>query len=147
LQDSQIAHRFLDATKFELQDRSAEREFGFVLRDTQRIWREAEHGVFNGLSFHITKHTRPSPADLKELIQAGGGKVVTASSARSLSPDQCFIISCKEDENEPEFRSLIANGFVVRNVELILRAVLHHRFDSNDKATHLDASPPTRRKK
>lgn len=85
----------LSFEKYALKDRKVEREFGFTLAETQRLWEE-KRNVFEGKSFYVTRRTRPSPSDLKTLITAGGGKVLgTVVAARAERPrESCFVISC-----------------------------------------------------
>ena len=64
----------LDPALYEIHDKEAEHKWNFSLSTS--LTRAKATPLLAGLSFWITKSTKPAPADLQAIIESGGGKVL-----------------------------------------------------------------------
>ncbi|KAJ3320163.1 Mediator of DNA damage checkpoint protein 1 [Boothiomyces sp. JEL0866] len=75
LEDSIKAEHFLDESKYILKDARDERKFGFTLKTAIHMAREnMDHPILENLVFYSAKSVKPPFDDLKQIIEAAGGK-------------------------------------------------------------------------
>lgn len=63
------------AEKYILKDPAGEQRWGFKLADALGRAKEADHKIFTGYNFHVTKSTSPEFKVLEKVIASAGGKV------------------------------------------------------------------------
>ncbi|KXS21851.1 hypothetical protein M427DRAFT_93252, partial [Gonapodya prolifera JEL478] len=68
----------VDAASFILNDPAAETKWGFKLAESLASSAEKEGKLLDGREFFITPNTKPGNGDLKEIVEAAGGKVACA---------------------------------------------------------------------
>lgn len=53
----------IETDSFQLEDASSEKEYGYRLKDSLQTARNMK--LFTGLKIHVTKRTKPKPAEIK----------------------------------------------------------------------------------
>ena len=120
------AKQVVDAKEWAIKDSAAEEKYDFSLAESLAKARQGK--VFAGISFYCTAHTAPSPAQLTEIIQSGGGTVLTKLPSGKKSNKKVVIISCDEDSDEVCKLSARTGG-PVYTTEFVLSACLRQKMD------------------
>lgn len=120
--------RIVDAAPFAIVDKAAEQKYGFTLHESVR---RAQSGarVFAGLNFALTDKTQPTPAQLKAIIECGGGKVVPLPLRGKIADD---VLVIGQEADKAVCKKLIDEGRTSRHVydvELILSSSLRQQVD------------------
>lgn len=114
---------FVDEGPFIVKDVASERKFHFSL--VKSIQTARAHPLMQGMSFYVTKNTKPDPESMKTIIEAGGGQL--RRTKPRTKEGGLIIISCPEDK--PIYTSLHALGYTIHSAELILTGVLQQSLD------------------
>ncbi|XP_068244269.1 mediator of DNA damage checkpoint protein 1-like isoform X3 [Palaemon carinicauda] len=121
LNASKQARNFTDPWEFLVKDRESEVKFGFRLDQSLRS--ASKYQLFEGLEIHATKSVKPSPEQMKEIVECSGGQYLDMPPKR-YAP-QIRIVSCPEDKGQ--WTSFQRIGIPVLGTEFILTGLLRHQ--------------------
>ena len=81
--------------------------------------------VLAGVKVYLTAHTKPDPAQMKDIVECAGGEVLQAPP--TAPGEGVVIVACTEDL--PSCQVAMATGVPVHSTELILGGVLRQELD------------------
>ncbi|XP_046580805.1 PAX-interacting protein 1-like [Haliotis rubra] len=128
LEESLIQSKFLDESKYHLNDLKGETEIGCKLSES--LQRAKSKPLFQGLTFHITPGVAPPVCDVRNIVESAGGTTVKRR------PSAKTIAAQMDDKGRPKFivitcvndihlcRDLLAKKIPVYNAEFVLTGVL-----------------------
>ncbi|KAI9011745.1 hypothetical protein DFJ74DRAFT_684492 [Hyaloraphidium curvatum] len=124
------ASTFVDESKFVIRDKDAEKKWGFSLIDSIKMARNSR--VLAGKSFYVTAHNLALKlTDLKEIIEAAGGKVLDDIPDLEMEDkSSTFILGCQDDE--AFCKELLKQGFPVQTNEFVLTGILRQRLERDE---------------
>lgn len=128
-------HRYLPYDKFYLQDTPAETRYGFQLRESVRLAKQRP--VFSNYKVFCTKDTSPPYDDLKDIIEAAGGKFIDKVNAARPGKDLICIVA---QSHKNEYEDLHQKGVPILSEEFALSGVSKQKldFESYVRSTLID---------
>jgi len=114
---------FLDPWKYLLQDKEAEKKWGFSLENS--LTSASKNQLLDGFKVFATSNVQPSPKDLKEIIACAGGNFLTKLPSKA--EDSIFIISC--DKDKATATKALKAGVTVCDKEVILTGLLKQKLE------------------
>ncbi|KAI9336832.1 hypothetical protein DFJ73DRAFT_17880 [Zopfochytrium polystomum] len=125
LDQSRKVGGFADEAKFLLKDKAAEKSFGFSLDESLRSAKTVR--PFAGLEVYATPSVKPPHADLAEMLNAAGAKLVHTIPHAPPSSGRIAVIGCNEDA--AECRRHVDAGWTVHSNEFVLTGILRQAVD------------------
>jgi hypothetical protein len=119
--------RDIECTEFLIKDIEAEQKYTFSLQKS--LEKSRKEKFLGGMQFYLSSNVVPSFDILSRIIRTAGGR---AWSLAEWSGDG-YVISCDEDIDSEEVKSLIKRDVNIYDVELILTGVLRQRMNDLDE--------------
>ena len=117
-------NRYIPYEQFYLQDTSAETRYGFQIRESVR--RAKEQRIFGKLQFFCTKDTSPPYDDLKEIIEAAGGKFLEKINIQRPAKDLICIVA---QAHKNDYEDLFKKGVAILSEEFVLSGISKQKLD------------------
>eukprot|EP00826_Nyctotherus_ovalis_P007652 TRINITY_DN11944_c0_g1_i3.p2 TRINITY_DN11944_c0_g1~~TRINITY_DN11944_c0_g1_i3.p2 ORF type:complete len:165 (-),score=50.21 TRINITY_DN11944_c0_g1_i3:43-537(-) len=125
LTESARANKLLPTEEYILKDEEMEKRWDVTISEVLRKVKNETRGVFHGMSFFLSKGIVPEYAEMKAIIETGGGNVVSSPSKTA--------VNVFNDSTE---KSIIAlskkQGFAACKADHIVDAVISRKFDLRD---------------
>ena len=120
-------NRYIPYDKFYLEDTTAETRYGFQLRESVRLAKQGP--MFENRRFYCTKDTSPPYDDLKDIIEAAGGKFIDKVNMSKPGKDLICIVG---QIHKSEFEDLSKKGVPIVSEEFVLSGISKQKpdFDS-----------------
>ncbi|CAF0744516.1 unnamed protein product [Didymodactylos carnosus] len=126
--------KYYPIDKFYLNDQQAEQRYGFNLKESVRLAKQRP--IFAGYKIFCTKDTSPPFEDLKDIIEAAGGKLVDKISMHRPAKDLICIVAQKHKQ---EYANLNKRNIPIVSEEFALSGISKQRLDFD---TALTSTPP-----
>lgn len=110
--------------KHYLEDTAAETRYGFQLRESVRLAKQKP--IFQNYRFFCTKDTSPPYDDLKDIIEAAGGKMVEKVNTSRPGKDLICIVA---QNHKNEYEDLHKKGVPIVSEEFALSGVSKQKLD------------------
>jgi len=117
-------NRYIPYEKYYLEDTNAETRYGFQLRESVRLAKQGP--IFKNQKFFCTKDTSPPYDDLKDIIEAAGGKLVDKVNMTKPGKDIICIVG---QIHKNEYEDLFKKGLKIVNEEFILSGISKQKLD------------------
>lgn len=117
-------NRYIPYDEYYLQDTGAETRYGFQLRDSVRLAKE--HPVFQGRTIFCTKDTSPPYDDLKDIVEAAGGKFVEKINRSKPGKELICIVA---QLHKLEYEDLFKKGVPILSEEFALSGISKQKLD------------------
>lgn len=117
-------NQYIPYEKYFLEDTNAETRYGFQLRESVR--RAKQGPIFQNHKFFCTKDTSPPYDDLKDIIEAAGGKLLEKINMNKPSKD---IICVVAQVHKNEYEDLFRKGISIVSEEFILSGISKQKLD------------------
>ncbi|CAD5113543.1 DgyrCDS2704 [Dimorphilus gyrociliatus] len=128
IHQSKTVGRFLDCEKFQVKDIEGESRFGFNLQDSLK--RAIKRKVFDGMGIYLMKGIIPEPEKCTEIVESGGGKILTDfPTGKSEESIRTVLVCKKEDVSSRLVVRAKKNSVDIVDVEWILSGVLKQELD------------------
>ena len=120
-------NRYISYDKYYLEDTTAETRYGFQLRESVRLAKQGP--MFENRRFYCTKDTSPPYDDLKDIIEAAGGKFIDKINMSKPRKDLICIVG---QTHKSEFEDLSKKGVPIVSEEFVLSGISKQKpdFDS-----------------
>ncbi|XP_061386876.1 probable serine/threonine-protein kinase DDB_G0282963 [Musca vetustissima] len=110
--------------KYLLNDPGFEKKHKFTLETSLQLARENKQGLFHGYEFVMTTNIKPTPAELKAIIEISGGIVHTKSPPPAKENQKIYLISCNDDRKDwHKFRRINKNITII-TTEAIMSSIM-----------------------
>ncbi|CAF4679914.1 unnamed protein product, partial [Rotaria sp. Silwood2] len=117
-------NRYIQYDKYYLEDKNAETRYGFQLRESVRL---AKQGlIFENYKFFCTKDTSPPYEDLKDIIQAAGGKLIEKININKPGKDIICIVA---QTHKNQYEDLFKKNIPILSEEFILSGISKQKLD------------------
>ncbi|XP_023712511.1 uncharacterized protein LOC111867156 isoform X2 [Cryptotermes secundus] len=116
--------RQLDPWQFLIKDHESESKFKFRLQESLEA--ASRTNLLAGYSVYVTPKVKPSPSEMKGIIESCGGVFINQAPNKSW-PINSFIISCLDDRSM--WCKLRKAGKPIVGAELLLLGVLQQKLD------------------
>ena len=117
-------NRYISYDKYYLEDKTAETRYGFQLRESVHL---AKNGpIFANYKFFCTKDTSPPYDDLKDIIEAAGGKLIEKINMNRPGKDMICIVA---QIHKNEYEDLFKKGISIVSEEFILSGISKQKLD------------------
>ena len=110
--------------KFYLEDTAAETRYGFQLRES--VQRARKQPIFQNYRVFCTKDTSPPYDDLKDIIEAAGGKFIDKINMSRPGKDLICIVA---QAHKSEYEDLSKKGVPIVSEEFALSGVSKQKLD------------------
>ncbi|CAF0778695.1 unnamed protein product [Rotaria sp. Silwood1] len=117
-------NRYLPYEKYYLQDTNAETRYGFQLRESVRLAKQ--HPIFENYKIFCTKDTSPPYDDLKDIIEAAGGKFIEKINLNKPGKDLVCIVA---QVHKNEYEDLCKKGVPIVSEEFALSGISKQKLD------------------
>lgn len=117
-------NRYLPYEKFYLEDTVAETRYGFELRESVRLAKERP--VFANYRVFCTKGTSPPYEDLKDIVEAAGGKFIEKINFSKPGKDLICIVA---PAHKNEYEDLFRKGVPIVSEEFALSGISKQKLD------------------
>jgi len=117
-------NRYIPYEKYYLEDTNAETRYGFQLRESVRLAKQGP--IFENQKFFCTKDTSPPYDDLKDIIEAAGGKLIDKINMTKPGKDIICIVA---QIHKTEFEDLFKKGISIVSEEFILSGISKQKLD------------------
>ena len=117
-------NRYISYEKFYLEDTNAETRYGFQLRESVRLAKQGP--IFQNRKFFCTKDTSPPYDDLKDIIEAAGGKLIDKLNMSKPAKDIICIVG---QTHKNEYEDLFKKGLAIVSEEFILSGISKQKLD------------------
>ncbi|CAF1197828.1 unnamed protein product [Adineta ricciae] len=117
-------NQYIPYEKYFLEDTNAETRYGFQLRESVR--RAKQGPIFQNHKFFCTKDTSPPYDDLKDIIEAAGGKLLEKINMNKPSKDIICIVA---QVHKNEYEDLFRKGISIVSEEFILSGISKQKLD------------------
>ncbi|CAF0802390.1 unnamed protein product [Adineta steineri] len=111
-------NRYIPYEKYFLKDTNAETRYGFELRESVRLAKQGP--IFENRKFFCTKDTSPPYDDLKDIIEAAGGKLVEKINMNKPGKDIiCIVAQVHKNDYEDLFKknvSIVSEEFILSGI-------------------------------
>ncbi|CAF1392442.1 unnamed protein product [Rotaria sordida] len=117
-------NRYIPYDKYYLEDTNAETRYGFNLRESVRLAKQGP--IFENYKFFCTKNTSPPYDDLKDIIEAAGGKLIDKINMNKPGKDIiCVVAQIYKNEYEDLFKKSVP----IVSEEFILSGISKQKLD------------------
>ncbi|CAF1200459.1 unnamed protein product [Didymodactylos carnosus] len=116
--------KYYPIDKFYLNDQQAEQRYGFNLKESVRLAKQRP--IFGGYKIFCTKDTSPPYEDLKDIIEAAGGKLIDKVNMLRPAKDLICIVAQKHKQ---EYESLHKRNVPIVSEEFALSGISKQRLD------------------
>ncbi len=117
--------RIVDAQPWAVQDAEMEQKFGFKLEQSLKLARSQP--VFRGLTFYCTDNTLPTPEQLREIVESGGGTMKPLPKSGKIDGDALVVASEQDAAVCEKLRARFDGKFYVP--EVVLSGVLKQKVE------------------
>ncbi|CAF3611257.1 unnamed protein product [Rotaria socialis] len=117
-------NRYLPYEKYYLEDTNAEARYGFQLRESVRLAKQ--HPIFENYKIFCTQNTSPPYDDLKDIIEAAGGKFVDKINFSKPGKDLVCIVA---QLHKNEYEELCKKGVPIVSEEFALSGISKQKLD------------------
>jgi len=117
-------HRYLPYDKFYLDDTTAETRYGFHLRESVRLAKQRP--IFSNYKIFCTKDTSPPFDDLKDIVEAAGGKFLDKINTSRPGKDLICIVA---QTHKNEYEDLYKKGVPIVSEEFALSGISKQKLD------------------
>ncbi|CAF2021315.1 unnamed protein product [Rotaria magnacalcarata] len=117
-------NRYLPYEKYYLEDTNAEARYGFQLRESVRLAKQ--HPIFENYKIFCTQNTSPPYDDLKDIIEAAGGKFVDKINFSKPGKDLVCIVA---QLHKTEYEELCKKGVPIVSEEFALSGISKQKLD------------------
>ncbi|CAF4971326.1 unnamed protein product, partial [Rotaria sp. Silwood1] len=117
-------NHYIPYDKYYLEDKNAETRYGFQLRESVRL---AKQGlIFKNYKFFCTKDTSPPYDDLKDIIEAAGGKLIEKLNINKPGKDIICIVA---QIHKNQYEDLFKKDIPIVSEEFILSGISKQKLD------------------
>lgn len=117
-------NRYIHYEKYYLEDSTAGTRYGFQLRESVRLAKQGP--IFQNRKFFCTKDTAPPYDDLKDIIEAAGGKLIEKMNMTKPSKEIVCIVA---QVHKNEYEDLFKKGLAIVSEEFILSGISKQKLD------------------
>ncbi|CAF0728236.1 unnamed protein product [Adineta steineri] len=117
-------NRYIPYDKYYLEDTNAETRYGFQLRESVRLAKQ--HPIFENYKIFCTKDTSPPYEDLKDIIEAAGGKFIEKINMNKPGKDLICIVA---QIHKNEYEELYKKGVPIVSEEFALSGISKQKLD------------------
>lgn len=118
-------NRYIPYEKYYLEDTTAETRYGFQLRESVRLAKQRP--IFENYKFFCTKDTSPPYDDLKDIVEAAGGKFI--EKILNMNKPGKDLICIVAQAHKSEFEELFKKGVPVVSEEFALSGISKQKLD------------------
>ena len=117
-------NRYIPYDNYYLEDTAAETRYGFQLRESVRLAKQ--HRIFENYRIFCTKGTSPPYEDLKDIVEAAGGKFIEKVNVSKPGKDLiCLVAQAHRDDYEDLFKK----GVPIVSEEFALSGISKQKLD------------------
>ncbi|KAI9292249.1 BRCT domain-containing protein [Neoconidiobolus thromboides FSU 785] len=146
LLDSIEKGKLLDENKYIIKDPQTEKKYQFRLKES--LLRAKKDKVFKNYEFACTPQAKPNPNDLKDIVELGGGKMISPFPSKRIIEEKLkaakrgdyqFIVLCGEGDDDKFLSDRVGKEFmngnesIVYKSESVLHASMVQNFELNEK--------------
>jgi uncharacterized ubiquitin-like protein YukD len=117
-------NHYIPYDKYYLEDTNAETRYGFQLRESVRLAKQGR--IFENQKFFCTKDTSPPYDDLKDIIEAAGGKLIDKINMAKPAKDIICIVA---QVHKNDYEDLFKKGLRIVSEEFILSGISKQKLD------------------
>jgi hypothetical protein len=117
-------NRYIPYDKYYLEDTNAESRYGFQLRESVRLAKQ--HPIFENYKIFCTKDTSPPYDDLKDIIEAAGGKFIDKINMNKPGKDLICIVA---QIHKSAYEDLYKKGVPIVSEEFALSGISKQKLD------------------
>ncbi|UJR33850.1 hypothetical protein I4U23_021272 [Adineta vaga] len=117
-------NRYIPYDKYYLEDTNAESRYGFQLRESVRLAKQRP--IFENYKFFCTKDTSPPYEDLKDIVEAAGGKFIEKINMTKPGKDLICIVA---QVHKNEYEDLYKKGVPIVSEEFALSGISKQKLD------------------
>jgi hypothetical protein len=117
-------NRYIPYDKYYLEDTNAETRYGFQLRESVKLAKQGR--IFENYKFFCTKDTSPPYDDIKDIIEAAGGKLIEKLNMNKPGKDIICIVG---QIHKTEYEDLFKKGVPIVSEEFILSGISKQKLD------------------
>jgi len=118
-------NRYISYDKYYLEDTTAETRYGFQLRESVRLAKQRP--IFKDYKFFCTKETSPPYDDLKDIVEAAGGKFI--EKIVNMNRPGKDLICIVAQAHKSEFEELFKKGVPIVSEEFALSGISKQKLD------------------
>ncbi|CAF1201403.1 unnamed protein product [Adineta ricciae] len=117
-------NRYIPYEKYYLEDTTAETRYGFQLRESVRLAKQRP--IFENYKFFCSKDTSPPYDDLKDIVEAAGGKFIEKINMTKPGKDLICIVA---QVHKNEYEDLYKKGVPIVSEEFALSGISKQKLD------------------
>uniref|UniRef100_A0A1I8PFY4 Mediator of DNA damage checkpoint protein 1 n=1 Tax=Stomoxys calcitrans TaxID=35570 RepID=A0A1I8PFY4_STOCA len=110
--------------KYMLNDPVFEKKHKFSLETSLQQRRQNKKGIFDGYEFVMTPNIKPSPAEIKAVIEVSGGIVHTKAPPPPKENQKLFLVSSPDDRKDWHKYRRVNSNIIIIATEAIMSAIM-----------------------